>query len=87
MSECSGRTTTAVAPAARSAIKAVADASARFATALAVAVLSSGPGSSRRRGGLDDAGHVGEMAALTAGLFRQVHRVEAHRDEFLPPGG
>src|SRR5271168_378293 len=44
MSPCSRRMTTAVAPAARSVSSGLADASAKLATALAVTVLSSGPG-------------------------------------------
>ena len=44
-SQCSGSTTTAVAPAARSVSSGLADESARLATALAVTVLNSGPGS------------------------------------------
>ena len=45
-SQCSGRTTAAVVPAARSVSSGLAEESARFATALADTVLNSGPGNS-----------------------------------------
>ena len=51
--------------------------SAKFATALAVTVLSTGPGNSVSGGRLDHAGHVGQGAVLAADVAWQVHRMES----------
>ena len=85
-SECSGSTTTAVAPAARSAINDAAGRIGETRHGTCGHRAQQRAGQQRRRGGLDHAGHIGEGAALPADLLGQVHGVKAAGDEFLPPG-